>query len=98
LGSDEVKEVQARLKAFGFYPGPADGIVGVLTQNAALRYQQARGQPQEGTIDRSLLEQLRQDSRPPATQHRAAKLNRANAARGGDPLDRVGQWFRSLFR
>jgi peptidoglycan hydrolase-like protein with peptidoglycan-binding domain len=38
----EVREVQGRLRAMGFNPGPVDGSVGPLTENAAKQYQRAR--------------------------------------------------------
>jgi peptidoglycan hydrolase-like protein with peptidoglycan-binding domain len=42
LTSDEVRDLQKRLKVTGFDPGPIDGIVGPLTQDAAHRYAAAR--------------------------------------------------------
>ena len=59
----EVREAQGRLRAMGFNPGPADGIVGPLTENAAKQYQRARGLEVTGSVDRNLLAQLRQETR-----------------------------------
>jgi len=64
LRRDEAREVQARLRSFGFNPGPVDGVPGAMTEGAIVHYQQDRGQPQTGTVDRQLLEQLRQDPAP----------------------------------
>ena len=64
LRGEEVREVQKRLQGFGFNPGPADGVAGRMTAGAVMSYQQSRGQPQTGDIDRELLEQLRQDPAP----------------------------------
>jgi peptidoglycan hydrolase-like protein with peptidoglycan-binding domain len=61
----EVREAQGRLRAMGFNPGPADGIVGPLTENAAKQYQRARGLEVTGSVDRNLLAQLRQETPPP---------------------------------
>ncbi len=61
----EVREVQGRLRAMGFNPGPADGVVGPLTENAAQQYQRARGLEATGAVDRNLLAQLRQETPPP---------------------------------
>jgi peptidoglycan hydrolase-like protein with peptidoglycan-binding domain len=43
LGREEAKEIQARLRSFGFNPGPVDGVPGGLTEGAITRYQQNRG-------------------------------------------------------
>jgi len=64
LERNEIQEVQKRLRSFGFNPGPIDGAVGTKTAEAVIKYQQARGQLQTGTVNRELLEQLRQDAAP----------------------------------
>jgi peptidoglycan hydrolase-like protein with peptidoglycan-binding domain len=61
----EVREVQGRLRAMGFNPGPVDGSVGPLTENAAKQYQRARGLEVTGAVDRNLLAQVRQETPPP---------------------------------
>jgi CheY-like chemotaxis protein len=48
LRRDEAREVQARLRSFGFNPGLVDGAPGAMTEDAIRRYQQNRGQPQSG--------------------------------------------------
>ena len=100
LRPDEVREVQARLRSFGFNPGLVDGIAGPMSVEAATRYQQDRGQPQTGRIDGALLEQLRQDPAPQVT----APAPRP-AARRSDPFeavraagDRLSRWLGSLTR
>jgi hypothetical protein len=62
LDSDEVREAQAWLKAFGFYHGPVDGVSGPLTTAAAKRYRLARKMDETGGLDRSILKQVRQQS------------------------------------
>jgi hypothetical protein len=42
LNWSDARELQTRLKAAGFDPGPIDGIVGPLTTDAARRYGEAR--------------------------------------------------------
>jgi Putative peptidoglycan binding domain len=108
LRRDEVREVQARLLSFGFNPGPVDGVLGVMTEEAVMHYQRHRGQVQTGTIDRQLLEQLRQDPAPQVAQRAArpdARATRSPAARRSDPFEpvraagnRLGQWLDSLVR
>jgi hypothetical protein len=104
LRGEEVREVQKRLQGFGFNPGPADGIAGRMTASAVMSYQQSRGQPQSGEIDRDLLEQLRQDPAPQVAQltpppQRMAQRTRTQApARRQGPLDQLGRWLDSLVR
>lgn len=68
LGRDEIREVQKRLRGFGFNPGPIDGVAGRQTEIATQRYLEARGQPQLPPTDRDLLDQLRQDPAPQIVQ------------------------------
>jgi hypothetical protein len=62
LTNDEVREMQAWLKAFGFDPGPIDGYPGVKTKAAKKRYQAARQTEETGQLDRSLLRKVRRDA------------------------------------
>jgi hypothetical protein len=101
LRGEDVREVQRRLQGFGFNPGPADGVVGRMTAGAVMSYQQSRGQPQTGDIDRELLEQLRQDPAPQvvvAPTRTAQRMRTQTAARPPRPLDRLGRWLDSLVR
>jgi DNA-binding response OmpR family regulator len=108
LRRDEVREVQARLQSFGINPGPVDGAAGAMTAGAVMRYQQERGQSQRGTVDRELLEQLRQDPAPPLAQGAArhdARATRSPAPRRFDPFEpvrtagnRLGQWLEARLR
>jgi hypothetical protein len=100
LRGEEVREVQRRLQGFGFSPGPADGVAGRMTAAAVQNYQQSRGQPQTGDIDRDLLDQLRLDpapqvAPPPAirTAQRAPRPTRPQ-----NPFDQLGRWLDSLVR
>jgi hypothetical protein len=79
LRPDEVREVQTRLRSFGFNPGPLDGAAGRMTESAVMHYQQNRGHLQTGTVDRRLMEQLRQDPAPQVAQQ-VAKRAVPNAA------------------
>lgn len=101
LHQNEVREVQSRLRSFGFNPGPIDGVAGSMTQAAVTSYQQSRDLQQTGLLDRDLLEQLRRDPAPevaPPPVQRAARPTRP--ARSQDPFRAIGQdferWLRSL--
>jgi hypothetical protein len=48
---DKIRQVQHALKAVGFDPGPADGVLAPATLGAVARYQQARGLPVHGYLD-----------------------------------------------
>jgi hypothetical protein len=62
LTNDEVREMQAWLKAFGFDPGPIDGYAGAKTKAAIKRYQSARHTEETGELDRSLLRKVRREA------------------------------------
>ncbi len=55
-------EVQSRLRAIGYDPGPLDGSAGPLTAAAVRQYQQARRLPPTGSADRDLLARLRREA------------------------------------
>jgi CheY-like chemotaxis protein len=112
LQRDEMREVQMRLRSFGFNPGPVDGAPGAMTESAVMHYQRNRGQPQTGKVDRDLLEQLRQDPAPQVAQRAPRPASRPVAGattspgpRPSDPFDpvraagdRLGRWLESLVR
>lgn len=105
LRAEEVREVQTKLRGFGFNAGPPDGVAGRMTLAAAEQYQQARGLPQTGKIDSELLDQLRQDPAPQVAVQVAQRAPRqpvragtATARRQSDPFQRLGQWLDSLVR
>jgi hypothetical protein len=108
LQRDEAREVQARLRSFGFNPGPVDGDPGAMTEGAIRRYQQNRRQPQTGKVDRELLKQLRHDPAPKIVQRTAGPYARPTPSpepRRPSPFDsvraagdRLGQWLDSRLR
>lgn len=57
-GGDLVRTIQALLANHGFDPGPADGVVGPMTRDAARAFQQAIGVPATGELDETLLDAL----------------------------------------
>lgn len=60
LSRAEVEEIQSRLLALGYDPGPADGVVGSQTRKALQAYQRAARRPPDGYPTVRLLQDLRQ--------------------------------------
>jgi peptidoglycan hydrolase-like protein with peptidoglycan-binding domain len=54
-----MRQVQERLRAAGFPPGPLDGRLGPQTRAALRQYQQHKGLGVTGSLDRQTLETLR---------------------------------------
>jgi peptidoglycan hydrolase-like protein with peptidoglycan-binding domain len=50
IRGDDVRQWQARAAQIGFSPGPADGIFGPRSRDAAYRVQAARGQTEDGKV------------------------------------------------
>ena len=55
----EIREIQGRLRGFGYEVGPLDGVVGRQTTAAIRQFQAALALPATGTPDRDLLQRLR---------------------------------------
>lgn len=55
---EEVREIQARLAALGYYNGSIDGIYGVQTKNAVKRFQQDRNLTVDGIAGEKTLAAL----------------------------------------
>lgn len=50
LQGEDVKNLQAELKALNYYDGPINGIYGVLTQQAVLKYQREQQLKEDGIV------------------------------------------------
>ena len=61
LSNAEIMELQTLLQSLGMNPGFLDGLPGPRTVAAIKRYEELRGQPQTGNLDRELLKRLRQE-------------------------------------
>jgi membrane-bound lytic murein transglycosylase B len=61
LSYSEVLELQTLLQSLGMRPGILDGIPGPRTAAVISRYEESRGLPQTGNLDRELLKRLRQE-------------------------------------
>ena len=92
-----VREMQGRLRAMGFNPGPVDGIVGPLTENAAQQYQRARGLQVTGAVDRNLLAQLRRET-PPPQRYTGNRYASNTAAAHQRPRNDFEEFFDNLGR
>jgi len=55
---DEVSKIQSVLKNMGYYLGGVDGIFGVKTQDAVMRFQKARGLVVDGIVGAQTLKAL----------------------------------------
>jgi peptidoglycan hydrolase-like protein with peptidoglycan-binding domain len=64
LTRDETRDLQGKLKAAGFDPGPVDGALGPQTRSAVRKYADARAMP--NADNRDLLSRLKTEA-PPAT-------------------------------
>ncbi len=53
-----VADMQKRLTALGYRPGPADGVIGPRTINALKRFQRDRKLPPTGMLDPETIAQL----------------------------------------
>lgn len=92
-----VREMQGRLRAMGFNPGPVDGIVGPLTESAAQQYRRARGLEATGAVDGSLLAQLRQET-PPPQRYSGTRYASNTAAAPRRPRNDFEEFFDNLGR
>lgn len=56
---EEVHELQRRLQALSFEPGPLDGLKGPMTSAAVRRFEKARGLPETGEVNLTTLSRVR---------------------------------------
>ena len=54
----EVKEVQRRLKEWGYYKGEVDGVFGAGTKSAVIAFQKKNGLPADGVVGRATYKAL----------------------------------------
>jgi hypothetical protein len=76
LGHDDIREVQNQLIALGFDPGPADGVIGPATTDAAEQYYKSRGGNGQVAIDEELLARLKADKGPRLTYEQVQERSR----------------------
>jgi peptidoglycan hydrolase-like protein with peptidoglycan-binding domain/DNA-binding CsgD family transcriptional regulator len=91
-GSSLVREIQHRLRAFGFRPGPVDGLFGPRTERAVRTFQKSRGLVGDGLVRGETLRQLRgnvaQEASEPAPER--PRSDEASVSRADDapPVER----------
>ena len=59
---DEVKEVQRRLKLWGYYNGSVDGVFGAGTRSAVIAFQKKNGLTADGVVGKSTYKALGMNS------------------------------------
>lgn len=64
FSSEEIREVQERLAAIGFNPGPVDGIFGPATSKALRLFQTRKGLKITGELDRLTWNMLKRQKLP----------------------------------
>lgn len=59
---DEVREVQRRLKLWGYYNGSVDGVFGASTRSAVIKFQKKNGLTADGVVGKSTYKALGMNS------------------------------------
>lgn len=59
---DEVREVQRRLKLWGYYNGSVDGVFGAGTRSAVIKFQKKNGLQADGVVGKSTYKALGMNS------------------------------------
>ncbi len=62
LSMDDRAGAQGALKALGYDPGSADGVIGINTRQALRAWQKARGLPADAHLTQALSQQLRAEA------------------------------------
>lgn len=76
----EVKEVQRRLKLWGYYKGSVDGVFGAGTRSAVIAFQKKNGLPADGVVGKATYKALGMTK---SYQILADKVANATDATGG---------------
>jgi peptidoglycan hydrolase-like protein with peptidoglycan-binding domain len=102
LSTDAVRDVQARLRALGYYGGPIDGMWGRGTQASLERFQRHRrlavtGRLNQATVTAMGLDPARLQARgyaprPAAPQERVAKVGPRTTTAVQERLRRTGYY------
>lgn len=74
----EVKEVQRRLKLWGYYDGQVDGVFGVGTKRAVIAFQKKNGLTADGVVGKSTYKALGMNSSYQALLEQSSGGNTGN--------------------
>ena len=74
----EVKEVQRRLKLWGYYDGQVDGVFGVGTKRAVITFQKKNGLTADGVVGKSTYKALGMNSSYQALLEQSSGGNTGN--------------------
>ncbi|WP_204106235.1 MULTISPECIES: peptidoglycan-binding protein [Spirulina sp. CCY15215] len=61
--NSEVKDIQQQLQRQGYFPGPVTGYYGSITQEAVMRFQQAKGLSADGVVGVQTQSKLQDNSK-----------------------------------
>ena len=75
---NEVKEVQRRLKSWGYYKGSIDGVYGAGTRSAVIAFQKKNGLTADGVVGKSTYKALGMNN-----SYQALVEHNANTGNGG---------------
>ena len=75
---NEVKEVQRRLKTWGYYKGSIDGVYGAGTRSAVISFQKKNGLPADGVVGKATYKALGMSSSYQALVEHNANNNTNN--------------------
>ena len=78
----EVKEVQRRLKLWGYYKGSVDGVFGASTRSAVIAFQKKNGLTADGVVGRSTYKALGMVKSYQVLESQAGKGNTAQGGQG----------------
>ena len=81
---NEVKEVQRRLKLWGYYKGSVDGVFGAGTRSAVIAFQKKNGLTADGVVGKSTYKALGMNSSYQALVNQAGAQNGANGYTSSD--------------
>ena len=70
--SQDIRQMQVRLRELGFNPGPADGTIGPRTTAALQKYQGSIGEDADGKVTLELFQRLTTGKVPPVEPPAAA--------------------------
>ena len=82
---NEVKEVQRRLKLWGYYKGSVDGVFGEATRSAVIAFQKKNGLTADGVVGKATYKALGMNSSYQALVEQAGSQN--NGANGYNSAD-----------